>query len=287
MKKFFAIFALLAALIFVISCASDDDEEDIFDNGQSDTSENSDTTSPSDTQTDTDTTDSGADDPDKTDTGSESGNEDKTDTASENDNSDTSAESGDNDKTDPEQNEKENTDTTSENDDADPADPTEDPTDADTPDSTDDSDNSTNDSDTETGLIDLADWSASSPNKTDWNGAYNYCSAMTEGGHNWRLPTISELRQLVQNCAGTEYNGVCGVKDGHLKESDFTYNECAKCTNRYDGGYSKLGDKDYLWSSSELDGDSSKVWVINFKSANIGALAKATAEYGYARCVKE
>ena len=39
--------------------------------------------------------------------------------------------------------------------------------------------------------------------------------------------------------------------------------------------------------SSELDGDSSKVWVINFKSANIGALAKATAEYGYARCVKE
>lgn len=278
MKKFLISSLFILSVIFIISCVSDDDDKDLIDTGLSGDSQNdetADTDSPADTQTDSDATD-----PDKTDTASESGDEDNTDTASEHD------DSGKTD-TDPEQNDEENTDTTSEHDDTDSADSTEDPADADTPVPTDDSDNSTDDSDPETGLTGLADWSASSPNKTDWNGAYNYCSAMTEGGHNWRLPTISELRQLVQNCAGTEYNGVCGVKDGHLKESDFTYNECAKCTNRYDGGYSKLGDKDYLWSSSELDGDSSKVWVINFKSANIGALAKATAEYGYARCVKE
>ena len=34
MKKFLAVFALLSALILAVSCASDDDDEDIlFDNG--------------------------------------------------------------------------------------------------------------------------------------------------------------------------------------------------------------------------------------------------------------
>ena len=279
MKKFL-ICALFAVLVFLVSCSADEDDEDVVDTGNTDSSQIVDS-GESNLSDNTQTEDTGIVD-------SDTNNSDKTDPESENDNTDTSAESGDNDKTDtdPEQNDGDNTDTASEHDDTDFADSTEEPTDTDSSDSTDDSGNPTEGGDPETGLIDLADWSASSPNKTDWNGAYNYCSAMTEGGHNWRLPTISELRQLVQNCAGTEYNGACGVRDGHLKESDWTYNECAKCTNRYDGGYSKLGDKDYLWSSSELDGDSSKVWVINFKSANIGTLAKNTAEYGYARCVK-
>lgn len=283
MKKFLISALFILSVIFIVSCVSDDDDKNLIDTGLSGDSQNGDTGLPSDTS------DSGTNDTDKTDSSSESGDKDKTDQASENNDTDTTSESGDNDKndTDPEQNDEDITDTASAHDDSDSADSSEEPTDADTSDSTDDSANPTDDSDPETGLIGLADWSASSPNKTDWNGVYNYCSAMTEGGHNWRLPTISELRQLVQNCAGTEYNGACGVKDGHLKESDYTYNECAKCTNRYDGGYSKLGDKDYLWSSSELDGDPSKVWVINFKSANIGTLAKNTAEYGYARCVKK
>ena len=283
MKMFLISALFILSVIFIVSCISEDDDKDIVDTDSSGESQNGGTGLPSDT------TDSGTNDTEKTDSSSESGDEDKADPASENNDADTVSESGDSDKndTDTEQNDEDTTDTASAHDDSDSADSAEEPTDADTSDSTDDSANPTDDSDQETGLIDLADWSASSPNKTDWNGAYNYCSAMTEGGHNWRLPTISELRQLVQNCAGTEYNGACGVKDGHLKESDFTYNECAKCTNRYDGGYSKLGDKDYLWSASELDGDPSKVWVINFKSANIGFLAKATAEYGYARCIKE
>lgn len=283
MKRIFISALFILSVIFIVSCISEDEDKEILDTDPSGESQSGDTGLPSDT------TDSGTNDPDKTDTASESADGDNADNASEHYDADTVSESGDNDKndTDPEQNDEDNTDSASGHDDSDSADSTEEPADADTSDSTDDSANSTDDSDPETGLIALTDWSASSPAKTDWNGAYNYCYAMTEGGHNWRLPTISELRQLVQNCAGTEYNGACGVKDGHLKESDYTYNECAKCTNRYDGGYSKLGDKDYLWSASELDGDPSKVWVINFKSANIGTLAKETAEYGYARCVKE
>ena len=279
MRKFFAICALFATLIFAVSCVSEDDEKDIIDKDIPEDSQNDGTGDMGSHY--------GTNDTDTTDTAQENNNNDPTDTPSGNNETDTPAESSDNDKTDSEQNDEDQTGETPESSDADNADPTEEPADADTSDSTDDSDNSTDDSDPETGLIDLADWSASSATKTDWNGAYNYCSAMTEDGHNWRLPTISELRQLVKNCAGTEYNGPCGVRDGHLKESDFTYNECAKCTNRYDGSYSKFGDKDYLWSASELDGDTTKVWVINFKSANIGTLAKTTAEYGYARCMRE
>jgi len=80
--------------------------------------------------------------------------------------------------------------------------------------------------DSATGLI----WSAKSENKMPWNDAINYCQNLTEGDFNdWRLPSIAVLKTLVQNC----------------------YAE--KCTDDYTGIYSKFGDTVYLWSSSESE----------------------------------
>ncbi|MBO4441296.1 DUF1566 domain-containing protein [bacterium] len=52
-----------------------------------------------------------------------------------------------------------------------------------------------------TGLI----WSARSSGYMVWNDAKNYCNSLLEGYYNdWRLPTISELRTLIQNCSNTQ-----------------------------------------------------------------------------------
>ena len=82
MKKLLTVFLLIFAMLFFVSCASDDDEGDETNN-QSDTAsdtENTDTGSPSDTASETDTGSSS--DTDSSDTGS-------TDTGSETDPSDT------------------------------------------------------------------------------------------------------------------------------------------------------------------------------------------------------
>ena len=92
--------------------------------------------------------------------------------------------------------------------------------------------------DSATGLI----WSAKSENKMPWNDALNYCQNLTEGDFNdWRLPSIAVLKTLVQNCSS------------------------AKCTEDYTGKYSKFGDTVYLWSSSE--GEDSTAKSIYFSDA--------------------
>ncbi|MBO4441108.1 DUF1566 domain-containing protein [bacterium] len=84
-------------------------------------------------------------------------------------------------------------------------------------------------------------WSAKSENKMPWNDALNYCQNLTEGDFNdWRLPSINVLKTLVQNCSS------CANED-------------------YTGKYSKFGDTVYLWSSSE--GEDSTAQSIYFSDA--------------------
>ncbi|MFO7735877.1 MAG: hypothetical protein R6W70_06625, partial [bacterium] len=44
------------------------------------------------------------------------------------------------------------------------------------------------------------------PDKMNHHEATAYCE-----DNGWRLPTISELRTLIQNCPDTKAGGVCGV----------------------------------------------------------------------------
>ncbi len=98
--------------------------------------------------------------------------------------------------------------------------------------------------DSATGLI----WSAKSASKMPWNDAVNYCQNLTEGDFNdWRLPSIAVLKTLVQNCYS------------------------AQCTDDYTGKYSKFGDTVYLWSSSESEDSTAQ--SIYFSDASTQAVS--------------
>lgn len=102
-------------------------------------------------------------------------------------------------------------------------------------------------------------WSDASSDSMTWDPAKAYCKSL--GG---RLPTISELRTLIENCPGTETGGECGVTDSCLSYGDCWNNSCDSCSEADDGRYSVFGDTYWFWSSSELSDNADGVWYVDF-----------------------
>lgn len=132
------------------------------------------------------------------------------------------------------------------------------------------------------------EWSDISETIYGFEKAVDYCKQLKEGGHSdWRLPTIDELRTLIQNCSKTESDGKCKM-DG-IKSWQQYLDEC-ECGNRDNnaGYYSKLGDDDnvWLWSSSPLsgDGEEGRMWGIYFGGGSMGDSSIACGHY--VRCVR-
>jgi len=108
--------------------------------------------------------------------------------------------------------------------------------------------------DKDTGLI----WQYNSDIKElNYNEAIKYCSNLTLGGYNdWRLPNIDELYSITDD---TRYNPA--IKDifKNVKNS-------------------------YYWSSTKTKWNSSRGWVIRFRSGydfNVDL-----SDLGYVRCVR-
>jgi hypothetical protein len=110
----------------------------------------------------------------------------------------------------------------------------------------------------------------------------NYCNEIGPAYYNWRSPTISELRTLVQNCEFTETGGACTINDSCLNWGECWDASCNGC-DPYAYNYSKIDDPSPLISSS-VDGD--YYWYIDFSKGNIGK-----ENYPYfnfeMRCVRE
>ena len=142
-------------------------------------------------------------------------------------------------------------------------------------------------------VIDGNMWSARSLRGLDWEDALSYCKDLTELGHyDWRLPTINELRTLIQHCQDTEPGGFCNMTDECLEEeiSEGYASYYTQCDNNYcsceyygEGYYSKLGDSSSYWSSTET-GSSSYALLIFFGAAHIDVESKTWHEY--VRCVR-
>ncbi|HQN73774.1 MAG TPA: hypothetical protein PLX56_11715 [bacterium] len=83
-----------------------------------------------------------------------------------------------------------------------------------------------------------------------------------------RLPTISELRSLIQNCPGAETGGECNVENDCLSYS--CKNEaCSQCEIDISGKYSVFGDYESFWSDSMNSDNYSQSWVITFINGSI------------------
>lgn len=131
------------------------------------------------------------------------------------------------------------------------------------------------------------EWSTES-NAMIWKDAVDYCDNLTEGGYSdWRLPSISEARTLIQLCRGTRTGDRCGVTDSCLSPDCLDYN-CDLCEPQSDGFYSKM-DNDHtnwnlLWSASEVSGSAILAWGIELYTGSVAE--KVKNEYGVVRCAR-
>ena len=276
MKKFFVVFALFLMLMFVVACGGDpkndrrtdipdtadsesDDDEDTAD---SEISGNSDTTPDSgDSTDDADSSDSQDDSGDSTDDADSSDSQD--DTGDSTDDGDSGADTGD---------------------------------DGDSGSSTlpECSKNTTSFpcKDSSTSYI----WSAKNTygSKT-WQQAKDYCTGLNTSNYGgfssgWHLPTISELRTLIQNCSATQMppvgSNTCGVREDKsvtcLSNSCWTESACYSCDGN--GGYSKFGDTGWFWSSSFQSDGSYSAWSVGFSYGFVDDYI--IGDLNYVRCVR-
>ena len=130
-------------------------------------------------------------------------------------------------------------------------------------------------------------WSNKSPDTMTWYDAEKYCDDLDEKGFSdWRLPTISELRKIIQNCSGSQSTGYCKVNDNCLSGdcwSDSCYCDSIDNNNGY---YSVLGDDDgvVLWSSATMLENSNRTWVVSFYDSKIAN--SDNYDKSYVRCVR-
>ena len=131
-------------------------------------------------------------------------------------------------------------------------------------------------------------WSAKASSAMTLSNARSYCESYSEDGlSGWHLPTISELRTLIQNCSGTVTGGSCGITDSCLSYNSCRNDACSGCSSDSTGKYSKFGEtgtNSYFWSSSLIP-ESSKdlVWIVRFSSGFVGFDSLANANV---RCVR-
>ena len=121
--------------------------------------------------------------------------------------------------------------------------------------------------------VDNREWSELSEKKMNFNEAKNYCRKLRDGGNSdWRLPTIDELRTLIQNCPGSETAGACKVSedDGCLSNMCISERYC-ECAPKTSGEHSRLGDTTIIWTSSLKTQTNNRAFTVDFLRGGIGS----------------
>ena len=124
-----------------------------------------------------------------------------------------------------------------------------------------------------------------------WTDAQSYCDGITYAGlDDWRMPTISELRSLVDGCSATGTDGSCGVVDECTADS-CSNSTCAGCSTNEgpdSGCYwpaALAGECSTYWSSLIVDADDSRIWSVSFQTAQVD-IVMGNSEM-LARCVRD
>ena len=138
-------------------------------------------------------------------------------------------------------------------------------------------------------------WSEKATSTMLWQPAVNHCTGLNSsnyGGYSsgWHLPTISELRTLINNCEGTQMpGGSCGVRDDEVVclSSSCQGEDCYACSDSTTGGHSKFGETGAFWSSSTMSDSTDRAWYVNFQDG--GVFNGSIYIFGsgdYVRCVR-
>ena len=134
-------------------------------------------------------------------------------------------------------------------------------------------------------------WQANpTPHKMKWRSAKRYCSNLTlHGYHDWRLPSISELRTIIQGCPQTQTGGACRGADNCRGFSCWS-RDCGGCSNDRgpaNGCYwlnDLIGKCAGFWSSSSQADSVYSAWRVNFNNGYVGRGDKIFDFY--VRCVR-
>jgi len=131
-----------------------------------------------------------------------------------------------------------------------------------------------------------------------WQIAREHCQMLELSGYSsWRMPTIDELRSIVQSCHRTVPGGTCGVTDECYELSCFVSDSCRGCPDysgpdedgcywwpELDGSEDVLRACSVYWSSTEL-GDGENVWFVSFVNGSIHYSRKGSIMF--VRCVRD
>jgi len=127
-----------------------------------------------------------------------------------------------------------------------------------------------------------------------WFDASKYCLDLNLGGKtDWRLPKVWEFRTIVRGCPSKVMeNGTCGVTESCLTANCAAIGDCT-C----EGGSTFFQEASYIWekfrpmsggfwTGSDVEGDTSKVWVAFPWDGPKIQPANKTDSYTAARCVR-
>lgn len=133
-----------------------------------------------------------------------------------------------------------------------------------------------------TGLI----WSDKSVGTMTIDDATAYCENLEEDGFtDWVLPTIDELKTIVQHCHTIMPGGECQLSEFCTSTSPCAVSNNCFCTDNptpEEGYYSVLGDSERLWSKTKTS--SGKTWSMMFNVSKAGpSISTADARV---RCVR-
>jgi len=109
----------------------------------------------------------------------------------------------------------------------------------------------------------------------DWEGAKKYCSTLGLAGGGWHLPTIGELRTLIEGCTDTGTGGSCSIVEGKCLVWACNTGSCSGCTifKGPAGGCYWSGEMQgpcaWYWSSSPAEGTQPGAWYVEFQTAMV------------------
>ena len=127
--------------------------------------------------------------------------------------------------------------------------------------------------------------------KYSWDDAQTYCDNLVLGDRDdWRMPTISEVRTIINGCPATELGGSCGVTIECTDVNECWNESCNGCNHSNGPGENGCywntqlrGNCDMYWSSTVF-GSLNYVWISRFDYGDV--FYDDNVEYGFLRNIR-